>query len=108
MPFIITAEKLESLIDECGTLKKGDYTDESWIPFAKALEEAKAVSAKQDASQEEIDNAYKALAQARTALKENTNTETPELKELRNLIGECETLKKRSIQMKAGIHLQRY
>ncbi|MDE7183780.1 MAG: endo-1,4-beta-xylanase, partial [Lachnospiraceae bacterium] len=51
MPLTITSENLESLINDCKTLKKEDYTGESWNLFAEALKEAEAVLANPDAVQ---------------------------------------------------------
>ena len=60
---------LKELIEECESLQKGSYTDESWAVFSEALKAAKAAVAKPDAQQEEIDNAEKVLREAYNGLK---------------------------------------
>ncbi len=90
LPFTVTKDSLKSLIDACDALEQESYSGESWKAFAGALQEAKDIWEKPDASQEEMNSAYKALVEARTALKPNT----PEEKELRNLTAECGTLEK--------------
>ena len=55
----VTAEKLEALITEAeGKYKEIDYRPEIWSNFQKVLKEAKAVLAKEGATQEEIEKAY--------------------------------------------------
>lgn len=93
LPFTVTTDSLKNLIDECDTLKPDSYTSESWEIFADALQKAKEVLEKTDASQDERNNAYKALVEARAALEPN-KADTPEEKELRTLIAECEALEK--------------
>ena len=59
---------LQTLYDECLTLKENEYTNESWSSFKTAMDEAKAIIDKQDATQEEVDNAVKTLQAAKDAL----------------------------------------
>lgn len=68
-PAPVDKSKLTAAVDAAGKLAEKDYTADSWTPFAKALADAKAVAAKQDASQTEVDVAVKALADAQTGLK---------------------------------------
>ena len=68
-PAPVDKSKLTAAVDAAGKLAEKDYTADSWTPFAKALVDAKAVAAKQDASQTDVDAAVKALADARTGLK---------------------------------------
>ena len=63
MVFVDKAE-LNALIEKAEGLKESDYTKESFKPFTQALEQAKEVSEKADATQLEVDNALKALQQA--------------------------------------------
>ena len=93
LPNTITTEDLQNLISECETLKQDDYTSESWGIFENALKNANAIISKPDATQAETEEAYKKLLEARAALKPS-EAETPEQKELRGLVAECETLKK--------------
>ena len=59
---------LNTAIEAAGKLAQSDYTEATWAPFAKALDAAKAVAAKQDASQSDVDAAAKALTDAQGAL----------------------------------------
>lgn len=68
-PAPVDKSKLTAAIDAAGKLAEKDYTADSWTPFAKALADAKAVAAKQDASQADVDAAVKALADAQAGLK---------------------------------------
>ncbi|WP_082036313.1 FIVAR domain-containing protein [Bacillus sp. B-jedd] len=45
-----------------------DYTSDSWIPFSKALTEAKTVLENHEATQEEVDRAVSALEEAVSGL----------------------------------------
>ena len=55
---------LQTLYDECLTLKESEYTSESWSSFKTAMDEAKAIIDKQDVTQEEVNNAFDRLANA--------------------------------------------
>lgn len=68
-PAPVDKSKLTAAVDAAGKLAEKDYTTDSWTPFAKALADAKAVAAKQDASQADVDAAVKALADAQAGLK---------------------------------------
>ena len=61
-----TFEQLEELIAEADGYEEGSYTKASWNTFAKALAEAKKITA--DASKEEIMAAYEALGIAKNVL----------------------------------------
>ncbi|WP_261980311.1 hypothetical protein [Bifidobacterium bifidum] len=65
----VDKSKLTAAVDAAGKLAEKDYTADSWTPFAKALADAKAVAAKQDASQADVDAAVKTLADAQAGLK---------------------------------------
>lgn len=65
---------LNKAIAAADKLVKADYTEATWTPFAKALEEAKAVAAKADAKQAEVDAAAKTLVNAQAALKKAEKT----------------------------------
>ena len=68
-PVPVDKSKLTAAVDAAGKLAEKDYTADSWTPFAKALADAKAIAAKQDASQADVDAAMKALADAQAGLK---------------------------------------
>lgn len=68
-PAPVDKSKLIAAVDAAGKLAEKDYTADSWTPFAKALADAKAVAAKQDASQADVDAAVKGLTDAQAALK---------------------------------------
>lgn len=68
-PAPVDKSKLTAAVDAAGKLAEKDYTADSWTPFAKALADAKAVAAKQGASQADVDAAVKALADAQAGLK---------------------------------------
>ena len=68
-PVPVDKSKLTAAVDAAGKLAEKDYTADSWTPFAKALADAKAVAAKQDASQADVDAAVKALVDAQAGLK---------------------------------------
>ena len=68
-PAPVDKSKLTAAVDAADKLAEKDYTADSWTPFAKALADAKAVAAKQDASQADVDAAVKALADAQAGLK---------------------------------------
>ena len=68
--------ELNNLITQYSGLNEKDYTAESWKVFANALENAKAVSAKENASQAEIDQAIAALTSARAGLVKATDQTT--------------------------------
>lgn len=68
-PAPVDKSKLTAAVDAADKLAEKDYTADSWTPFAKALADAKAVAAKQDASQADVDAAVKALVDAQAGLK---------------------------------------
>jgi putative cell wall-binding protein len=70
IPFVafVVKTQLDALIAEAGQLKSGGYTTESWAEFAGALQAARTVSAKEEATQTEVDNAYAELFAAREQL----------------------------------------
>lgn len=67
--------KLEELIKEVENLEEEDYTKESWDNLKEKLNLAKEVLAKDDVTQEEVDDAVKALSEAITGLVEKDDTE---------------------------------
>ena len=60
---------LNEKIKEADSLNEANYTADTWKVLQEALTNAKTIAAKEDASQEEIDNAYNALTNAIDNLK---------------------------------------
>ena len=69
------ASGLEELIAEAEKYVKDDYEEKSWAAFVKALADAKAVAAKENPTNEEIEAATKALTEAMAALVYATEAE---------------------------------
>ncbi|MDE7185020.1 MAG: type I pullulanase [Lachnospiraceae bacterium] len=85
----IDKQKLNALIAVCDEIfnkGQGSYTAESWNAFTSALEEAKAVRDKADASQTEVDEARDRLDKAH----HNLVSIEEEIKALKELIASCE------------------
>ncbi|WP_278622524.1 LamG-like jellyroll fold domain-containing protein [Thomasclavelia spiroformis] len=57
----VNKEDLQMLYDECLKLNEADYTKDSWDNFEIAMNEAKVILDKADATQNEIDDAKAAL-----------------------------------------------
>ena len=70
--------ELDALIAECELIEQGNYTAKSWQKFQKALEKAQSVSANPYASQDQVDEALAALAEAKDGLKEKVEGEGPQ------------------------------
>lgn len=68
-PAEVDKSALNSAIAAAEKLNKADYTAATWAPFAKALSEAKAVQAKTEATQEEVNSAKTALLTAKANLR---------------------------------------
>ncbi|MBQ2384286.1 MAG: discoidin domain-containing protein, partial [Oscillospiraceae bacterium] len=75
-----TADKTElnALIAECELIEKGNYTNQSWNEFQKALSRARTVAASPYADQAKVDEAVANLAAARDGLKEKVVGEGPQ------------------------------
>lgn len=69
----VNKDELNKLYTDKKDLKETDYTADSWKAFSDALVNAKAILAKEDASQEEVNQALAALQNAITGLKAITN-----------------------------------
>ena len=63
--------QLQALIEQAGNKNKDEYTEESWISFETALNEAKGVSTNENASQDAVDQACASLSKAIDELKFN-------------------------------------
>lgn len=68
-PAEVDKSALNSAIAAAEKLNKADYSAATWAPFAKALSEAKAVQAKAEATQEEVNSAKTALLTAKANLR---------------------------------------
>lgn len=69
---------LQKLVDSCGKLTQGSFTDSSYKAFTDALASAKAVLADQDATAKELSDAYAALAKAVNGLTVDKDQTTPD------------------------------
>ncbi len=68
--------ELEGVYELGEDLNEEDYTSDSWEEYVKASENAKAVLNDENATQEEIDSALEALAEAMAALEPVQDAET--------------------------------
>ncbi|MBC8547797.1 CotH kinase family protein, partial [Clostridiaceae bacterium NSJ-31] len=80
----VDKSSLTAIIEVFDQFEKSQFTAESWTGFAAALADAKAVVANADATQEDVQNAYRALIEARDSLVEITPSDVDKaaLKEL--------------------------
>ena len=78
---------LEAMINKVLGLDVSRYTDKTWNDLIPVLQEAQEVLANESASQEEVDNAYKALVKAYLELRL-----IPDKSLLQELINKAETL----------------
>ena len=72
----VDKSELKKTVGIAEGLKKGNYTQASWKAMEKALKEAKAVLADEDATQEEVDAATAALKAAIAGLKLSNAADT--------------------------------
>ncbi|MCU6686424.1 CotH kinase family protein [Dorea acetigenes] len=66
----VTKDALKQAIENTAKLEADDYTADSWEVFQEALNKAKEILGKEDATQEEVDNAKTTLEEAQNGLKE--------------------------------------
>ena len=83
----VNKPELKELIDKVQDKKSEDYTDASWDAFETALEEAKAVLEDEDATSEQISQAYRKLDEAIKGLAVKADKS-----ELTTVIASCVTL----------------
>ena len=69
---------LQKAVDDLKGLKADDYTAETWAPFETALETAQGVLTNEDATQDQVNDALKALTDAHGALKVKEITPDPD------------------------------
>ena len=94
---------LNDLIAQYSGLNAKDYTAESWKTFADALENAKAVAAKENASQGEINQAVARLTAAHAGLVKATDETTKADKsKLQKFYDECVAYYKEANHSKAN------
>lgn len=67
----VDKKSLESLVSECQAINAGDYSEESYKNFEKALKEAQSVLSSNTVSQSDVDDALDSLNQAKGALEAN-------------------------------------
>lgn len=81
---VINVDKaaLNKAISECGSLKQSDYTSASWSAFQAALNAAKAIAAKADATQQEVNNALADLNAKKNALQKAQVQTTVKVKKI--------------------------
>ena len=68
---------LQQTYDEYKQLEKGNYTDETWEFFQDALENAREILEKENATQAEVDAALQLLNQTRASLIEDDGSTRP-------------------------------
>ena len=76
-----TEKALEDAIAEAGGLDSADYTKETWDAYAKAVEEARSLTEKEDATETEYQEALDKIAELKAALapqKEDPEDPKPE------------------------------
>ena len=69
---------LQKAVDDAAELAEDGYTAETWAPFKAALAAAQGVLTDEDATQEQVNDALKALTDAHGALKVKEITPDPE------------------------------
>lgn len=80
-------EKVDAEV-AAGDLKAGDYTEASWTALENALVSARAILSDENATQDEVDQALRALESARGALEKTpvAPVENPTKKQLKALV----------------------
>ena len=73
----VNKEGLQALVNSNSNLVESHYTASTWKKFKKALDEAKEILAKEDATQEEVDKAKNELEKAIKNLKKITSDSKP-------------------------------
>ena len=95
---------LTDLISKADQLQEKDYTKDSWKQLVEALTQAKEVSAKEDATKEEINEAISNLEKTMNALKkvDNTSKGNTSSKDNQVITSTTKNDKKRSSTAKTG------
>ena len=84
---------LETIVTAADKKAESDYTADSWMPFKKALDNAKAMLANNDATAEDLRTVQNALVQAMEALEPNAPVAVDKTK-LDKAIAEADKLNK--------------
>lgn len=71
--YSVNKDALQSLVDEYSKLDETKYTEESWIPFKEALDEASALLKSSTASQTDIDSMVEKLKELHANLVVDTS-----------------------------------
>ena len=79
---------LQKLYDQYVSMEQGKYTDASWAVLQNALETAKGVLDNEEATQDEVTAAEKAIADAVLQLEENPEPQPADKAELQKLFNE--------------------
>lgn len=87
----IDKDALNAAVKEAEKLEKEDYTVSTWEVFSIALQDAKGVLIKEDATQEDVDKAVEALNNAKEALEIRASEQL--LEALSEKVNAAETLK---------------
>ena len=90
---VVDKTELQKAVDDAANLSADDYTAESWAIFDSALSAARDALANDDAAQEQVDAALKALNDARAALAEKPVVPTVNKAELQKAVDEAAALK---------------
>ncbi|MDR1638721.1 MAG: S-layer homology domain-containing protein [Clostridiales bacterium] len=73
LPELVDKTELEAAIATAIALVPGDFTEESWLSLANALDIAQSALASEDATQAEVDEAAESLTAAKDALVARSN-----------------------------------
>ena len=90
---VVDKTELQKAVDDAANLSADDYTAESWANFESALTAARDALANDDATQEQVDDALKALNDARAALAEKPVAPAVNKAELQKAVDEAADLK---------------
>ena len=94
-----TAE-LNNLIQEAELIKNNGYTEDSWNQLQTAIQEAKALLANADASQNEVNNQITALQQAMDGLKKDGELDKNNLEDgVYSIYGEMVKVNRKDLSM---------
>ena len=90
---VVDKTELQKAVDDAASLSSDDYTADTWANFESALNAARDALANDDAAQEQVDDALKALNDARAALAEKPVVPVVNKAELQKAVDEATALK---------------
>ena len=90
---VVDRTELQKAVDDAANLSADDYTAESWATLDSALTAARDALANDDVTQEQVDDALKALNDARAALAEKPVVPAVNKAELQKAVDEAASLK---------------